>query len=66
MQKNLEYGFDKIALIIKMPDKSTELIINSEVESKVNYIKNAYNDDLQLKNNNEIEIIDYVIIPKLK
>ena len=51
----------KICLAIKMPDGSVELIINSNVKSKLDYIRNSYDDNLCLKANSVIQIINYMI-----
>lgn len=45
-----------VNLYIHMPDDSTEIIFNSQGHNKVEYIKNAYDEKLALKNNNEIYI----------
>ena len=50
----------KVCLAIKMPDGSTELIINQNAKSKIDYIRNAYDDDLKLKNNGDIQIVSYM------
>lgn len=50
----------KICLAIKMPDGSTELIINQNAKTKIDYIRNAYDDDLKLKNNGDIQIVSYM------
>ena len=50
----------KICLAIKMPDGSTELIINQNAKTKIDYIRNAYDEDLKLKNNGEIQIVNYM------
>ena len=51
----------KICLAIHMPDGNTELIINQSAKAKINYIRNAYDDDLHLKNNTDIYIVNYMI-----
>lgn len=50
----------KVCLAIKMPDGSTELIINQNAKTKIDYIRNAYDDDLKLKNNGDIQIVSYM------
>lgn len=50
----------KIVLAIKMPDGSTELIVNQNALDKLNYVEKAYNDDLKLKTNSNIEIVSYM------
>jgi len=59
---NYDYLLDtaKICLAIKMPDGNTELIINQNAKAKIDYIRNAYDDDLRLKNNNDIQIVNYM------
>ena len=51
----------KICLAIRMPDGSTELIINQNALAKIDYILAAYDDELRLKANPAIEIIDWMI-----
>ena len=51
----------KIVVAVKLPTGATELIINTEmVESKVEYYMNAYDDDMRLKNNQQIQIISWL------
>lgn len=54
-------GADYIGILIMMPGfEKPELIINhySNFKSKLAYYKKAYNENLELKANNEIKIID--------
>lgn len=49
--------------VLKMPFGSFETIINSQnLDEKVNYILNAYDNDLRLKTYEDIQIIDYIIV----
>lgn len=50
----------KICLAIKMPDGNTELIINQNAKNKIDYIRDAYDDDLRLKSCIDIQIISYM------
>ena len=50
----------KVCLAIKMPDGNTELIINQNAKAKIDYIRNAYDEDLKLKNNSDIQIVSYM------
>jgi hypothetical protein len=51
-----------IIVVVQQPNKAEELIINTQqLGTKVEYYENAYNDNFELKNNNEIKIIDYLI-----
>ena len=66
-KEGLLYNYDglldsaKICLAIRMPDGNTELIINQSAKAKLDYIRNAYDDDLRLKNNTDIYIVNYMI-----
>jgi hypothetical protein len=51
----------KLVVAVKLPTGATELIINTEsIKSKVDYYSNAYNDELKLKNNNDIQIVGWL------
>ena len=50
----------KIVLAIKMPDGNIELIVNPNALEKIKYIENAYDDDLHLKTNKNIKIVNYM------
>ena len=51
----------KVVVAVKLPTGATELIINTEqIESKVQYYMAAYDDELKLKNNSEIQIVGYM------
>lgn len=50
----------KIVLAIKMPDGNVELIVNTNAIEKIKYIENAYDDDLHLKSNTDIKIVNYM------
>jgi hypothetical protein len=62
-----EYGRNIAKLLIlevSVNDAYPELIINHKVnfESKLNYIRNAYNEDLSLKANPDIKIVGYYFV----
>lgn len=51
----------KLVVAVKLPTGATELIINTEnIKSKADYYSNAYNDELKLKNNNDIQIVGWL------
>lgn len=52
---------DEITLFIHMPDDSTEVIYNSNVPNKIDYICKTYNDNLVHSNCKDIYITDVVI-----
>ena len=52
--------FECITLFIKMPKGEVECIVNPEVDRKLVYIDGAYDDELKLKSNPEIQIEDFV------
>lgn len=58
-----ELGIRYYCMAIKAPGATKrELIINpiENIEAKLKYVEGAYNDDLQLKANKEIQITDYM------
>ncbi|UNY40030.1 hypothetical protein KLEB273_gp082 [Bacillus phage vB_BauM_KLEB27-3] len=54
-------------IVVKAEGSSPEIIINPKenFESKLAYYEKAYNDDLTLKNNPNIQIIDYHFVENL-
>jgi hypothetical protein len=62
---NASQGADncKIILGIRMPDGTKELIINDNVQNKVDYICGKYDDDLKM-NGAPIFIEEFVFIKK--
>lgn len=51
----------KIVVAVKLPTGATELIINTEqTESKYNYYLSAYDNDMCLKNNKEVQIVSWL------
>lgn len=54
-------------IVVKAEGSSPEIIINPKenFESKLAYYEKAYNDDLTLKNNPNIQIIDYDFVENL-
>lgn len=52
-----------IMLTIKMPTGENEIIFNPNVQEKIKYINNVYNENL-VHNNGNIRIIDYCFINK--
>lgn len=57
----LNYKIKYVAVLIKLPNDATELIINKHENclEKLEYYQNAYDDDLKLNANKSIEIIDF-------
>lgn len=53
----------KMVTAVLLPSGATEIIINTEdLEGKINYYSNAYDDDMKLKANNQIQIVDWIIL----
>lgn len=51
-----------VVTIVKLPSGALEVIVNTDnLNDKLNYIINAYDDDLKLKSNQDIAIVDYLI-----
>lgn len=62
----LPYGAMKVNYLIvavKLPTGAIEIITNTDqIESKVEYYKNAYDDNFCLKNNPAIQIVGYMLV----
>lgn len=54
--------------VVEVEGSAPEIIINPKenFESKLAYYEKAYNDDLTLKNNPNIKIIDYTFVENLE
>lgn len=50
-----------VGIVVMLPNGREEVIINNSFnfEDKLEYYKNAYNEDLTLKANTDIKIVDY-------
>lgn len=56
------YNMKFVAILVELPEGEQELIVNNKraIMNKLNYIKTAYNDDLELKNSDgKVKIIDF-------
>ena len=53
--------YHAVILRIEMPDGSVETIVNHNVDSKIEYICNAYTEELVHKNNDRIKIVGFTI-----
>lgn len=53
----------KIILGIRMPDGTKEIIINDNVQNKVDYVCGKYDDDLKM-HNAPIQIEEFLFIKK--
>jgi hypothetical protein len=55
--------FTKMVIGVRLPTGATELIINTEnIQEKFEYYLNAYDDWLRLKNNPQVQIVDYMFV----
>lgn len=53
----------KIVFAIKLPTGAVELIINTEnIREKLEYYLKAYDDDLKLVSNRQVEIVGYMLL----
>lgn len=53
----------KMVIAVRLPTGATELIINTEdIEKKFTYYLEAYNDDMQLKNNNDVQVVGCLFV----
>lgn len=61
--KQLFGEITKMVVAIKLPTGAVELIINTDnIESKYGYYLDAYDDDMKLKNNSEVEIVGVLFV----
>ena len=52
-----------LVVAVKLPTGAIELITNAEqLASKIEYYKNAYDDNFCLKNNPNIQIVGYMLV----
>lgn len=52
-----------LVVAVKLPTGAIELIANTEqLQSKVEYYKNAYDDNFCLKNNPAIQVVGYMLV----
>lgn len=54
--------FSKIVLATRMPDGSKEIMINDNVDKKIEYINNRYDRDLRLLSCLQIHIEEYLLV----
>jgi hypothetical protein len=53
----------RLVLATKLPSGATEIMINTEdIPGKVKYIDDTYGDDMAMRNNPMIKIIDYMFV----
>lgn len=53
----------QLMVAIQLPTGAREVIINTtNIDSKIAYYDKAYNDDLELNNNNEVKIVGILAI----
>ena len=53
--------YQAVILRIEMPDGSVETIVNHNVDAKIEYICDAYTEELFNKNNSKIKIVGFLI-----
>ena len=52
-----------IVTAVKLPTGATELAVNNtNIEQKIDYILGAYDEDMKLKTNSEIEMTNLMIV----
>lgn len=50
-----------IAVVVKLPTGAKEVIVNHEqIETKYEYYLNTYNENMELKHNNEVKILSWL------
>lgn len=55
-------GFDVLVTAVKLPTNAIEVITNSQgIESKIEYLVNAYDEDFRLKTNPDVQIIGFLV-----
>ena len=61
--KELFGNITKMVIAIKLPTGATELIINTEnIEDKYNYYLTAYDMDMKLKTNDQVNIVGCLFV----
>jgi hypothetical protein len=60
---SLDMGnFMVLVTLVKLPSGAIEVITNTQdLETKINYLLHAYDNDFKLKNNKAVGIVGYVI-----
>lgn len=52
-----------LATAVKLPTGAVELITNTQfIPEKIQYLRDAYDDDFRLKNNPNIQIVGYMLV----
>ena len=52
-----------LVVAVKLPTGAIELITNTtNIQSKIDYYTNAYDEEFRLKTNKEIQIVGYMIV----
>lgn len=52
-----------IVTAVKLPTGAIELAVNNtNIEQKIDYILEAYDDDMKLKTNSEVQMINLMIV----
>jgi hypothetical protein len=55
-------GFDVLVTLVKLPTGAVEVITNTKkIDTKIEYLVNAYDDNFCLKANPEVQIVGYTI-----
>lgn len=55
--------FKVLTTAVKLPSGAIEVITNTqEIDSKIEYLKNAYDNDFKLKNNPEVQIVGFMLV----
>lgn len=63
LYKNVELSH--IVTAVRLPTGATEIAINTEdLVSKLSYILTAYDDDMHLKTNNAIQMVNAMVVTK--
>jgi hypothetical protein len=61
--KNTKKGFDVLVTAVKLPTGAVEVITNTQnIESKIDYLKTAYDDDFKLNNNKDVQIVGFMLV----
>lgn len=54
---------EKMIVAVKLPTGAIEIIINTDdMQNKLNYYMSAYNDDMELNNNNDVKIVGVMFV----
>jgi len=56
-------GFKLLVTAVKLPTRAIEVITNTqEIDKKIDYLQNAYDNNFELKANSEVKIVGFMLV----